>query len=201
MSAKDNFEKLYKTVEDIKTTFDEREHVKEELAAVREEAKQFFDDTVQKYREEEERLDRRIAQEKQKCEEWAAEFRALSMEKTKCELNREEFLKNERYVELMEYLSTYHLTIQGMEATRDSIVISARAQQLMEQYQARGTDRSRKALSMGDTIAMLLGKLKGEDALNCLASFEYIPSQWEFMPAEMKEWEGLRMEELKWDEE
>lgn len=197
MSAKENFEKLYKTVEDIKTTFDEREHVKEELAAVREEAKQFFDDTVKNYRAEEEKLNQLIEQEKEKCARLAAEFRALSAEKTKCRMQCIAFQDEERLKELTDYLGTYELTMRGMEEARKSIVISARAQRLMEQYQARGTDRSQKARSMADTLSMLLGKLKGEDALNCLASFEYIPSQWDFMPAEMKEWNDMRMEDLE----
>lgn len=201
MSRKENFEKLYKTVEDIKETFDEREKVIEELAAVREEAKQFFDDTVRNYRAEEEKLNQLIKQEKEKGARCVAEFQQLCAEKTRCRMQGEEFQDEARLKDLTDYLGTFDLNMRGMEEARKGIVISARAQQLMEQFRTCGTDKSRKAKSMADTIAMLLGKLKGEDALNCLASFEYIPSHWEFMTKELEEWGGLRMEGLEGLEE
>lgn len=195
MNAKENFEKLYKTVEDIRTTFDEREHVKEKLTAVRTEAKQFFDDTVQKYQAEEEKLNHLIEQEKEKCTRLAAEFRTLSVEKTKCNMQEIAFQNEQRMKELREYLGTYDLTLQGLEATRHEIVITEKEQKIMNDYKAQGTKMLNQIKSMGETISMLLAKLKGEDAINCLGCFEWVPSMGNFMFEEMKEWDGLRKEE------
>lgn len=202
MSAKENFEKLFRTAEEIKTTFEAREQVKAELAAVQEEAKRFFDDTVQKYRAEEEKLNQLIKQEKEKCARLAAEFRELGIEKTKCRIKGIIFQDEQRMKELMEYLSTYDLTMRGMEEARKSIVISAREQQIMEQYRAQGNAKMGEVRTMGNKLSMLLGDLKGGDAMmNCLASFEFIPGRADFMPDEMKQWKDLRKEEAKWGEE
>ena len=197
MSERKKFEGLYKTVEEIREVFEQRELEKMELAEIRKAAKSLFEESLQKYRCEEDQLNKRIEKEKKKCEEWGAEFRALSTEKTKCDMQGREFKEDKRYTELMQYLSTYQLILQGMEATRKSIVISAEAQKDMDNYRNRGNEKCRKIKTMGETISMLLGKLKGEDALMCLAGFDYRPGSGEFTMPELKEWESLRMEDIE----
>ena len=197
MSERKNFESLYKTVDEIRQVFEQRELEKMELAEIRKDAKLLFEESLHKYRSEEDQLNKRIEKEKKKCEEWGAEFRVLSTEKTKCDMQGREFKEDKRYTELMQYLSTYQLIMQGMEATRKSIVISAEAQRNMDNYCNQGSEKSRKIKTMGETISMLLGKLKGEDALMCLAGFDYRPGSGEFTMPELKEWESLRMEDIE----
>lgn len=197
MSARDDFERLYSTVEEIKTVFEEREQVKEELEELRREAKQFFSDTVERYRSEEERLEQRKGQEVEKYNKMTAEFRDLSAEKFKRETQGGIFQQEERLKELREYLGTYDLTLQGIEAAKKSVAITSHEQRTMNVYFGEGSKKIQKVRSMGDTLSMLLGKLKGDEALRCLANFEYVPGQQVFMENELNEWKKLRFEELE----
>lgn len=196
---KKEFEALFKTIEELKTKISELEQEEQNRAELRQQTKTEFYAIVKKYYDAEEKINERMRKAEEENIKNREEIKILMRKQIEAEETGREFEGAERLEKLKAEVAAYSLKIETIEQLRKEVVVSVAEQEKISELRSEESRSGGRVRSLRDAVSLILGKLRDENCLQCLASFEYVPGREQFMYDEFKEFAEMRMEKQKWE--
>lgn len=192
-----NFEELFTKVSDLQKLQEEREKLKGERLELENRARAFFNSVVERYRQEESRIDDRMKEAEKENEANKAEVVALTRQQLKAETEKEPFTDAERLGQLKAEVATYPQKVEALGQLKNDVCVSVADQEKISKYRAEGADLGNRIGKVSGEMQLLFADIQNRLIMNCLATFEYIPGRAEFMPDQIKTLQSMRKEEAE----
>lgn len=192
-----NFEELFTKVSELQKLQEERERLKGERLELENRARTFFDSVIERYRQEESRIDERMEEAERENEENKAAIVALTRQQLKAEAEKEPFTDVERLGKLKAEVATYPQKVEALGQLENEVCISTADQEIISAYRADGADLGNRIKNISGEMQLLFADIQNRLILNCLATFEYIPGRAEFLPDQLKTLQSMRKEETE----
>ena len=192
-----NFEELFTKVSELQKLQEERERLKGERLELENRARTFFDSVIERYRQEESRIDERTEEAERENEENKAAIVALTRQQLKAEAEKEPFTDVERMGKVKAEVATYPQKVEALGQLKNEVCISTADQEIISAYRADGADLGNRINRVSGEMQLLFADIQNRLILNCLATFEYIPGRAEFLPDQLKTLQSMRKEETE----
>lgn len=192
-----NFEELFLNVSELKKLQEEREALKGERLKLENQSKDFFNSVVEKYQQEESRIDERMKEAEKANNVNKAAIVELTRQQLKAEVTGETFADMERLGKLKAEVATYPQKLEAFEQLKNEVCVSLADQEIIYGYRAEGADIGSRISKISSKMLPLLADIHHRIALNCLATFEHIPGMDEFLPEQFKILQSMRKEEFE----
>lgn len=192
-----NFDELFTKVSELQELQKEREKLKGERLKLENRAKAFFNSVIERYRQEESRIDERMEEAERENEANKAAVVALARQQLKAEATKEPFTDAERLGKLKVEVTTYPQKVEALGQLKNEVCISSADQEIIYGYRAEGTNLGNRINRVSGEMQLLFADIQNRLILNCLATFEYIPGMVEFLPDQLKTLQGMRKEETE----
>lgn len=192
-----NFEELFTKVSELQKLQEEREKLKGERLELENRARAFFNSVVERYRQEESRIDDRMKEAEKENEENKVEVVALTRQQLKAETEKKPFTDAERLGQLKAEVATYPQKVEALRQLKNEVCISAADQERIYGYRAEGADLGSRIYKVSGEMQLLFADIQNRLILNCLATFECIPGRAEFLPDQIKTLQSMRKEEAE----
>ena len=148
-----NFEELFTKVSELQKLQEERERLKGERLELENRARTFFDSVIERYRQEESRIDERTEEAERENEENKAAIVALTRQQLKAEAEKEPFTDVERLGKLKAEVATYPQKVEALGQLKNEVCISTADQEIISAYRADGAD-------LGNRINRVSGEIQ-----------------------------------------
>lgn len=192
-----NFDELFAKVSELQKLQEEREKLKGERLELENRARTFFDSVIERYRQEESRIDERMEEAERENEANKAAVVALTRQQLKAETAGEAFKDAERLGQLKAEVATYPQKVEALGQLKNEVCISSADQEIISGYRTEGADLGNRINRVSGEMQLLFADIQNRLILNCLATFEYIPGRAEFLPDQLKTLESMRKEETE----
>lgn len=190
-----NFEELFTKISEVQKLQEEREKLKGERLELGNRARAFFNSVIERYRQEESRIDERMEEAERENEANKAAIVALTRQQLKAEAAEEPFTDEERLGKLKAEVVTYPQKVEALGKLKNEVCISSQDQEIISTYRADGADLGNRIGRISGEMQLLFADIQNRLILNCLATFEYIPGRAEFLPDQFKILQSMRKEE------
>lgn len=192
-----NFDELFTKVSELQKLQEERERLKGERLELENRARAFFNSVIERYRQEERRIDERMEEAEKKNEANKAAVVALTRQQLKAEAAGETFKDAERLGQLKGEVATYPQKVEALGQLKNEVCISLADQEIISAYRADGADLGNRINRVSGEMQLLFSDIQNRLILNCLATFEHIPGRAEFLPDQFKTLQSMRKEETE----
>lgn len=192
-----NFGELFTKVSELQKLQEEREKLKGERLELENRARAFFNSVIERYRQEESRIDERMEEAERENESNKAAVVELTRQQLKAEAAKEPFTDAERLGKLKAEVATYPQKVEALGQLKNEVCISSQDQEIISVYRADGADLGNRIKSISGEMQLLFADIQNRLIMNCLATFEYIPGRAEFLPDQLKILQSMRKEETE----
>ena len=193
-----NFTMLFGSVDELREKQEKRENIKAAVADARRKADDLVSDILQKYREEESRIDEQTAQAEAKNERHKADIVRLEKERIKAGAGGGVFAHKEELAEAKAEVATYPQTLEALQELKKEIFVPLAEVERLEEIRREWGRLTREQSTIESEMQEILIKIKNTDVLNCLATFEVIPGLRSFLSDENgREYEALQKEDAE----
>ena len=193
-----NFTMLFGSVDELREKQEKRENIKAAVADARRKADDLVSDILQKYREEEGRIDEQTAQAEAKNERHKADIVRLEKERIKAGAGGGVFAHKEELAEAKAEVATYPQTLEALQELKKEIFVPLAEVERLEEIRREWGRLTREQSTIESEMQEILIKIKNTDVLNCLATFEVIPGLRSFLSDENgREYEALQKEDAE----
>ena len=190
-----NFIRFLDAAEEIRQMQESREELKEKAKAVYSEAMEHISKTIKTYRSGKQQyidLMKKAEEENQSNEKRVVE---LTKQQIQAATTGKSFAMAEELARLKGEVVTYPQTVEAFRNLTDSVAVPAADVEAFEEYRREWQELSDDIKTIEDKIQMKLLEIQKNIIPFCMATFEIIPGNREFLPEEVaKEWEAMRKE-------
>lgn len=190
-----NFIRFLDAAEEIRQMQENREELKEKAKAAHNEAMEHINITIETYRSGKQQyidLMKKAEEENQGNEKRVVE---LTKQQIQAVTTGKSFAMAEELARLKGEVATYPQTVEAFRSLTDSVAVPAADVEAFEEYRREWQRLSDDIKAIEDKIQMKLLEIQKNIIPFCMATFEVIPGNREFLPEEVaKEWEAMRKE-------
>lgn len=193
----EHFKNLFALVEEVRQNLEEMERLQEVSRTVAGEARKFYNSVIEKYRQEEKRIIDRMEQAEKENKDNKAEIVELTRQQLKAEATGGTFPGIPRLEKLKSEVATYPLKLEAMEKLKADVYITAADQRKIQEYRAAWFEAWQDLNRIESKMMALLGTIKGDGTLFCLASLEHTPAESHFMDEAIEKLQQFRREDIE----
>ena len=190
-----NFVRFLDAVEEIRQMQEKREELKEKAKAAHNEAMEHINRTIETYRSGKQQyidLMKKAEEENQDNEKRVVE---LTKQQIQAATTGKSFAMAEELARLKGEVATYPQTVEAFRSLADDVVIPAADVEAFEEYRREWQGLSNDIKAIEHEMQIKLIEIQKNIIPFCMATFEIIPGNREFLPEEVaKEWEAMRKE-------
>lgn len=190
-----NFIRFLDAAKEIRQMQENREELKEKAKAAHNEAVKHISKMIETYRGGKQQyidLMKKAEEENRDNEKRVVE---LTKQQIQAATTGKSFAMAEELARLKGEVATYPQTVGAFQSLADDIVIPAADVEAFEEYRREWQGLSNDIKAIEDKIQMKLLEIQKNIIPFCMATFEVIPGNREFLPEEVaKEWEAMRKE-------
>lgn len=190
-----NFVRFLDAVEEIRQMQEKREELKEKAKAAHNEAMEHINRTIETYRSGKQQyidLMKKAEEENQDNEKRVVE---LTKQQIQAATTGKSFAMAEELARLKGEVATYPQTVEAFRSLADDVVIPAADVEAFEEYRREWQGLSNDIKAIEHEMQIELIEIQKNIIPFCMATFEIIPGNREFLPEEVaKEWEAMRKE-------
>lgn len=190
-----NFIRFLDAAEEIRQMQENREELKEKAKAAHDEAMEHINKTIETYRGGKRQyidLMKKVEEENRDNEKRVVE---LTKQQIQAATAGKSFAMAEELARLKGEVATYPQTMEAFRSLADDIVIPAADVEAFEEYRQEWQGLSNDIKAIEHEMQIKLLEIQKNIIPFCMATFEVIPGNREFLPEEVaKEWEAMRKE-------
>lgn len=190
-----NFMRFLDAAEEIRQMQESREELKEKAKTAHNEAMEHINRTIETYRSGKQQyidLMKKTEEENQDNERRVVE---LTKQQIQAATTGESFTMVEELARLKGEVATYPQTVEAFRSLTDSVAVPAADVEAFEEYRREWQGLSDDIKAIEDKIQMKLLEIQKNIIPFCMATFEVVPGNREFLPEEVaKEWKAMRKE-------
>lgn len=190
-----NFVRFLDAAEEIRQMQENREELKEKAKAAHNEAMEHTNKTIETYRGGKQQyinLMKKAEEENRDNEKRVVE---LTKQQIQAATTGESFTMAEELARLKGEVATYPQTVEAFRSLADDIVIPAADVEAFEEYRREWQELSNDIKEIEHEMQIKLLEIQKNIIPFCMATFEVIPGNREFLPEEVaKEWEAMGKE-------
>ena len=191
------FEELFTNVSKLQKLQDERDKLKLERLELENRAREFLNSVIERYRQDEIRIDERMEEAERENEENKSKIVSLTRQQLKAEAKGESFTEEERLDRLKTEVATYPQKAEALRQLKNDVCVSSADQVIISRYRAECADLVNRIGRVSGEMTNLLADIRDRIVLNCMATFEYIPGRIEILPDQFRELSNMRKEEAE----
>jgi uncharacterized protein YdcH (DUF465 family) len=181
-----NFERLFDSVEKLRTKQTEKEQTDSKISEVRKKAISHFNHISEEYREQEDRINEKMERAETENQENKERIVELTTQQLQAEIDGKQFDKTEELDRLRADVTNYPLKVEAMARIREGIVISSRALCTLEEYEREWQQLEYKRNSINSEIQSIIADIAKNDLMFCSATTEIVPGRRYFLPDDIK---------------